>query len=70
MALLLLSPLVIAPLALQLVSDEQQGAFESQLWRWIATLQLPAALALMLAFIILQGLLLAKYLEDKEDKGT
>ena len=48
-ALLLLSPLVIVPLGLWLVADEQPYGFEARLWRWIATLQLPAALALMLA---------------------
>ncbi len=54
-ALLLLSPLVIVPLGLWLVADEQPYGFEARLWRWIATLQLPAALALMLAFILPNG---------------
>ena len=54
-ALLLLSPLVLVPLGLGLVADEEQSAIEARLWRWIGILQLPAALTLMLAFTLPNG---------------
>lgn len=44
-------------------------AFNYSTETWV-NFKLFGFMGLMLAFIILQGLLLAKYLEDKEDKGT
>ncbi|HZS03903.1 MAG TPA: YndJ family protein [Blastocatellia bacterium] len=51
-SLLLLSPMVLVPLGLRLVVSADSKGIEGRLWKWASMLQLPAALALLVAFAL------------------
>lgn len=58
-AMLLLAPLVLAPLALRLVEPDGTWIFLRATWRMAVLLQLPAAILLLPAFFLSQGIVAA-----------